>query len=692
MNPEFHYYEQESIWDRPDETYQGQVQRDVLQLIPTDTTSILDAGCGNGLITNAVSESIRVAGLDISREALKHVTRERVQGSVTDIPFPDGAFDLVMANDVIEHLNDEDHARAIQEIERVASKYIIVTVPHGEQLELNTARCSDCGAVYHINYHKRSYSATEMQRLFAGVFPVVELRYSGDFNLPLRDPTLWLRHSSGDYACWEHTVCPECGSRRQLSCEKDFKARVLDSTRTLAWSKLSEHRAFYLDRTEIIGLYSKEPVRHDGCRNSSKVKRGDLLRVEFDNPLQSIYPGFPLSSEWARFFVPPDGRVTGEGISRGGNAPEPVLVPIRFPRRPEKGDLMLIEAWGDDEDSSIALFGLDGLSGDEIAIQLRHTIAGSRSLLCEVPLTWKPDPFGWAVSLYLYGATTVRSLQLLPRGVPGAPATFASFEPGHNVIYQSGSHPQVSWGFLVPTAGSYPHPFDSPRLFSTPIAGSSERPEELAAGSLLELTQALWDDCQRREHELRSLLGEANDRFQAYSIEAQSRELGLQRTLTESYQKIGVLSEDARKREAELQQEVIEAHLKTAAAAEDAQRMQQEAQMREAQLSQELGDARQQIAVMGIQLESITEAARQREASLATELAQTQQREASLATELAQTQCQMEELQADLSALRQQLETMTGEYLRRLGFKNGLREASRCFWLRVRRLPGSLWR
>lgn len=685
MNPEDLYYDQEGVWDKPDETYQGQVREDVLQLIPADTKSILDVGCGNGLITNTISESIRVVGLDISAEALKHVRRETVRGSITDIPFPDGAFDLVMANDVMEHLADEAHARALQEIGRVAAKYVVVTVPHDEQLELNFARCLDCGTVYHINYHKRSYRAAEMSRILAGNFRPVELRYSGDFNLPLPDPTLWLRHSSGDYACWEYTVCPECGSRKQLSCEKGFRARIIDSTRTLAWSKFSEGRPFYLGRTEIIGLYAREAVFQGGCRNLAKEKRGDLLRVEFDNPLQSIYPGFPLSSAWARFFVPPGGRFTTGGMRRGDGAPEPLLVPVRFPRRPEKGDLVLIEISGGEEDSTVALYGLDGLSGDEITIQPRITCMAARSILCEIPLTWKPDPFGWAVSLYLTGSTTVRSLQLLPRGVPEAHATFISLEPGHNVIYGPVSDPLLSWGFLAPARGSYPHPFRSPGPFSDRIKGGSERPEEQAAGSLLALTEELWGDAQRKQHELRGLIDEANNKFQAHALEAQSRELELQRTLAESYQKISALTEDARKREAELQQEVIEAHLKTAATAEEAQRMQQEAQrmqreaqMREAQLSNELGEARQQIAILGVQLEHVTEGAREREASLV--------------TELGQAQVQQEELRANLSAIQQQLEAMTGEYLRRLGFKNGLREASRCFWLRVRGLPGSLWR
>jgi SAM-dependent methyltransferase len=60
--------------------------------------------------------------VDISAPALRKL-RERgarvVLGSVTALPFPDAAFDLVCALDVVEHVDDDD--RALAELSRVAA-------------------------------------------------------------------------------------------------------------------------------------------------------------------------------------------------------------------------------------------------------------------------------------------------------------------------------------------------------------------------------------------------------------------------------------------------------------------------------------------------------------------------------------------------------------------------------------------
>jgi SAM-dependent methyltransferase len=70
--------------------------------------------------------------VDISAPALARL-RERgadaVLGLVTSIPFPDGAFDLVCALDIVEHVGDEDGALA--ELSRVAAPgaVLLLSVP-----------------------------------------------------------------------------------------------------------------------------------------------------------------------------------------------------------------------------------------------------------------------------------------------------------------------------------------------------------------------------------------------------------------------------------------------------------------------------------------------------------------------------------------------------------------------------------
>jgi ubiquinone/menaquinone biosynthesis C-methylase UbiE len=88
---------------------------------------VLDAGCG--IATDGLQfarAGARYQGIDFSPTALALARRrfametqpgEFVQGSLTDLPFPDGSFDLVYSNGVIHHIPET--ARAVAEFHRV---------------------------------------------------------------------------------------------------------------------------------------------------------------------------------------------------------------------------------------------------------------------------------------------------------------------------------------------------------------------------------------------------------------------------------------------------------------------------------------------------------------------------------------------------------------------------------------------
>lgn len=77
-----------------------------------ESARILDAGCGTGYGTAELAGAASVTGIDIAAEAVEHARSrygsERVrfvQGSCETLPFSDGAFDLLVAFEVIEHLD-----------------------------------------------------------------------------------------------------------------------------------------------------------------------------------------------------------------------------------------------------------------------------------------------------------------------------------------------------------------------------------------------------------------------------------------------------------------------------------------------------------------------------------------------------------------------------------------------------------
>jgi SAM-dependent methyltransferase len=83
--------------------------------------SILDYGCGTGGNTSAYESFGNVIGIEPDSAAVRLAHKRGgaryCRTSGTDLPFRDSAFDVVMASDVLEHIEHDD--KAVSEIARV---------------------------------------------------------------------------------------------------------------------------------------------------------------------------------------------------------------------------------------------------------------------------------------------------------------------------------------------------------------------------------------------------------------------------------------------------------------------------------------------------------------------------------------------------------------------------------------------
>lgn len=149
---------------------------------------ILDVGCGIGTYVDRLREfSDRVYGIDIEEGRLREgvATAPGLALAASEhLPFPDGAFDLVLLNEVIEHVKDD--AATVREACRVttAGGRIVIYAPnrlfpfetHGVYL----GRRYIFGNIPLVNYlpgflrgrlapHVRAYLFRDLRRLLQGL-------------------------------------------------------------------------------------------------------------------------------------------------------------------------------------------------------------------------------------------------------------------------------------------------------------------------------------------------------------------------------------------------------------------------------------------------------------------------------------------------------------------------------------------
>ena len=150
-----------------------------------DPRSVLDVGCGEGVLTHELAERLgerRIVGIDLDdpklRSQWEHRHRPNLEyrvGDATELPFADGEFDLAAAIEVLEHVPDPE--ATVAEMARVAERHLLVSVPR-EPLwrALNMARGAYLGALGNTPGHVNHWSKRSFVSLLARHGTVTEAR------------------------------------------------------------------------------------------------------------------------------------------------------------------------------------------------------------------------------------------------------------------------------------------------------------------------------------------------------------------------------------------------------------------------------------------------------------------------------------------------------------------------------------
>jgi SAM-dependent methyltransferase len=178
--------------------------------IPLDGRWILDVGCGIGTyVRRLLRESPHVYGIDISFQRVREGTAGNLLVAVGEhLPFADGSFDVVILNEVIEHVADD--RETMREVIRVLRPggHAVLYAPNRlypfETHGIYWRKRYVFGNIPLVNYlpnglrdrlvpHARAYTAAGMRRMHEGLSARVVVHgyvYPGFDNITAKWPNL----------------------------------------------------------------------------------------------------------------------------------------------------------------------------------------------------------------------------------------------------------------------------------------------------------------------------------------------------------------------------------------------------------------------------------------------------------------------------------------------------------------------
>ena len=145
-----------------------------------DEIKILDVGCGTGLLLKEMESLGTCRGIDVSQKAANFCGNRGIANvQVADavgIPYPDNTFDVAVALDVVEHVENDE--KAISEIYRVLKPQgiAIITVPAFMFL---------WGVTDVVSHHRRRYTLPELRKKVKKEnFSIIRASYFNTFLFP----------------------------------------------------------------------------------------------------------------------------------------------------------------------------------------------------------------------------------------------------------------------------------------------------------------------------------------------------------------------------------------------------------------------------------------------------------------------------------------------------------------------------
>ncbi len=209
------YFDQPDLWNRPLTGQEKERLRLVYETWPAGVKSVLEVGCGSGNLLNGVTWGPECVGLDYSIVAAVQVKWPVIQGDISDLPFVDNQFDLVICSDVLEHIPLSKLDAAVSEVKRCSKEHILILSPINEDLFQNQVTCRTCKCSFHPNGHIHSFSRRDLQTRLLPEFNIQRYTYLGDaWRHTNLIATALERTWDSEAPSIDEAMCPQCGQRQ----------------------------------------------------------------------------------------------------------------------------------------------------------------------------------------------------------------------------------------------------------------------------------------------------------------------------------------------------------------------------------------------------------------------------------------------------------------------------------------------
>lgn len=92
--------------------------------------NVLEVGCNSGNDLKLFPQEFDVSGIDPNESAIRRASQNLPHfkfkvGSITELPFEDSSFDFVFTRNVLNHIDNTDMEKSVNELFRVSRKYIL---------------------------------------------------------------------------------------------------------------------------------------------------------------------------------------------------------------------------------------------------------------------------------------------------------------------------------------------------------------------------------------------------------------------------------------------------------------------------------------------------------------------------------------------------------------------------------------